>query len=49
MPGRPAEQTFRRALVERIKGEILEGRYETPRRLDGAIEMLLRRLRAGTV
>jgi hypothetical protein len=49
VPGRPAETQFRRSLVDRVKREIAEGRYETERRIDGAVEKLLRRVESGLI
>jgi hypothetical protein len=35
---------IRRSLVERVRREIAEGTYDTPERLEAALERLLRRL-----
>lgn len=44
--GRAGARKVRRALVDRIRREIAEGRYETPARIDGAVEAILDRVRA---
>lgn len=49
VPGRPEEPNFRRSLVDRVKREIAEGRYETEQRIDGAVEKLLRRVERGLI
>ena len=49
VPGRPAEPNFRRTLVDRVRREIEEGRYETEQRIDGAVEKLLRRVQSGLI
>jgi hypothetical protein len=35
---------IRRSLVERVRGEIAEGTYDTPEKFEAALERLLRRL-----
>lgn len=42
---RPPESPIRTDLVERIRREIAAGTYETPEKLEAALEKLLQRLR----
>ena len=43
--GRAGTRRFRTLLVERIRREIAEGRYETEARIDGAVAGVLARVR----
>jgi hypothetical protein len=47
--GKGKEELFRAALVERIRGEIAAGTYDTPEKWEAALERLSQRLDAEEV